>query len=151
MKKFKATFEEEELLHIYPSQWINFVYYLLPLLGFVHPWGFTLALLTIYKRYEIQTWSYVVTTHRTIETHGVINRESQEVLHYRIKSIMIEEPFWLRILGLAHVHVISSEQFKPKMSILAVSDSEGIRNFLSTAAREWRQEVGIKEYDVFNS
>lgn len=151
MGQFKPTFEEEELMVIKPSQWINLKYYLLPLLGFIHPYGFILALVTLYKRYEVDTWTVKLTTHRIIETHGVLDRESQEVLHYRIKSIMIEEPFWLRLLGLAHVHVISSEQFKPRLTITAVENSEEIRNFLSTAAREWRQEVGIREHDIFNA
>ncbi len=78
-----------------------------------------------------------------------MTRES--VQYFRIKSVMVDEPFWMRLLGLSIVKVITSEQFKQEIIFQAVGNGEGIQSFLQENARIERMNMGIRDFDVFNT
>jgi hypothetical protein len=57
----------------------------------------------------------------------------------------------MRLLGLSIVKVITSEQFKQEIIFQAVGNGEGIQSFLQENARIERMNMGIRDFDVFNT
>ena len=64
---------------------------------------------------------------------------------------MVDEPFWMRVLGLSIVRVATSEKFKPFINLYAIENGEEVKKFLSDASYMWRKELGIRDYDIYNS
>jgi uncharacterized membrane protein YdbT with pleckstrin-like domain len=84
------------------------------------------------------------------ERKGVLNVTEETVNYFRIKSIMIEEPVAMRLVGLSNVKVITSEQFKPNFLFHGVENGDGIQAFLQECATHERKKLGIRELDLYN-
>jgi hypothetical protein len=56
----------------------------------------------------------------------------------------------MRIFGMGIIHVMSSEEFKPTFVFHGIYHREDIVNFLNEATLEWREKMGVKEYDLHN-
>lgn len=143
----------EHLVTIQPSQWINVGWFILPIIaGYIYlPLGGIALLCAIYKYIEVATWKYDLNMRTIQEKRGVFNVTTEEIQYYRIKSIMVEEPLWMRFFGLSIVRIVSSEQYKPHLILYAVEKGDYLKNILSEHAYAWRKELGIRDYDVYNS
>lgn len=148
-----TTDENEEVFTLKPSQWINIGWFILPVIaGAIYlPLGGVSLVFAIYKYLEVDMWTYKAQIRTIEEKRGVFNISQQEVQYFRIKSIMVDEPLWMRLFGLSIVRVITSEQYKPVLVLYAVSNGDEVKKFLSNAAHEWRKELNIRDYDIFNS
>lgn len=141
---------------IKPSQWMNFPYYviLFPLVyifwDYPIVWGFWLVL-AIYRYLDVYFWRFEFREMTITERRGVLSVTKDTIQYYRIKSIRLDQPFWLRILGLSNVMVITSEQFKPALLLKAVYDGEPLRNLLNAKMFTWRKNMGTKDIDFFDS
>jgi len=145
----------QEPLHILkPSQWINVGWYLLPfcLAYFTHNVYFTLGSLVVllYKYYEVDYCRYYIYEDRMTERKGIFNVTEETVNYFRIKSIMLEEPFIMRLVGLSNVKITTSEQFKINFTFHGVENGDGIQAFLQDCARHERQKMGTRELDLYN-
>jgi len=143
----------EHVVTIQPSQWVNAGWFILPVVvGVVYlPLVIPAAIAAIYKYYVVATWKYDLNERTIQEKKGVFNVTTEEIQYYRIKSIMVDEPLWMRFFGLSIIRIVSSEQYKPNLVLYAVEQGEYIKNLLSEHAYEWRKELGIRDYDIFNS
>lgn len=143
---------DENLAILQPSQWINIGWFILPVVTLVVPPLAIIALIVaLYKYYEVATWKYEINMRTIQEKKGVFSVTTEEIQYYRIKSIMVEEPLWMRFFGLAIVRIVSSEQFKPHLVLYAVRGGDNIKSVVSEHAYQWRKELGIRDYDVYNS
>lgn len=143
--------ERETLLAIQPSQWTNIGWYALSILAMLiyFPLGVLITIASIYKYIEVLTWKYTCRTKGIEERKGVFSVTREEVQYFRIKSIKIDEPFLMRIVGLSIVHIISSERYKPNMVLYGIKNGESIKNKLNAAAHEWRSKLGVRDYDIY--
>jgi membrane protein YdbS with pleckstrin-like domain len=143
--------ERETLLAIQPSQWTNIGWYALSILAMLiyFPLGVLITIASIYKYIEVLTWKYTCRTKGIEERKGVFSVTREEVQYFRIKSIKIDEPFLMRIVGLSIVHIISSERYKPNMVLYGIKNGESIKNKLNAAAYEWRNKLGVRDYDIY--
>jgi membrane protein YdbS with pleckstrin-like domain len=143
--------ERETLLAIQPSQWTNIGWYALSILAMLiyFPLGVLITIASIYKYIEVLTWKYTCRTKGIEERKGVFSVTREEVQYFRIKSIKIDEPFLMRIVGLSIVHIISSERYKPNMVLYGIKNGESIKNKLNAAAHEWRNKLGVRDYDIY--
>jgi uncharacterized membrane protein YdbT with pleckstrin-like domain len=103
-----------------------------------------------YKYFEIETWKYNFLERTIEERRGVFSVTQEEVQYYRIKSIMIEEPLWMRFFGLCVINIITSEQFKPRMTLYAVNDGEQLKDLISDMTYQWRLKMNIRDHDIYN-
>jgi uncharacterized membrane protein YdbT with pleckstrin-like domain len=153
MKKLQNTLptdysdNREGTLH--PSYWTVVPSGIIPvLLTFI---GLPILLpFTIYRIIEIRCWRYHFNERTIIEQQGIFSVSHTELHYYRIKSIRIEEPFIMRLVGLSNVHIESSDPYKPSMRLYAVRNSMQIREFLRAKADYWRRKVGVREIDMHN-
>ena len=124
---------------------IPFGFYLNPFLGGL------VVLIFIYKMIEVYCWRYELYDDTVVEKKGVFTVTSEEVYYNRIKSIMVEEPFLMRLVGLQIIHVITSEQFKPRFTFYAIEGGEHVKSLLDGLVKISRRESGLRELDIFNT
>ena len=100
---------------------------------------------------EVNCWKYEFYDDVVVEKKGVFTVTREEVYYSRIKSIMVEEPFLMRLVGLQVIHVITSEQFKPKFTFYAIEGGEHVKKLLDKLVLMSRKNSGIRELDIFNT
>ena len=137
---------------IKPSQLMNIGWFVLSFVSFLiyPPLVIPTLLYTWYKCYDVDTWSYNFYERTIEERRGVFDVSQEEVQYYRIKSIKVEEPLWMRFFGLCVIHIITSEQFKPRMTLYAVYHGEYLREMISDLTYEWRLKMNIRDHDIYN-
>lgn len=140
-------------LSISPSRWITIGWIIVTPVAFaINPFLGILSVVALtYKLLEVSCWKYEFYDEVMVEKKGVFSITREEVHYSRIKSVMVEEPFLMRLVGLQVIHVITSEQFKPKFTFYAIEGGEHIKNLLSGLVKITRKESGLRELDIFNT
>jgi len=128
-----------------PSQWVNYLWFLFGLALF---FLWVPPLVAIYKYLEVYYWRYEFYERTMVERKGVFSVTRNETSYYRIKSILIEEPLWMRIFGLSNVIIKTSDEFNNIVTLYAVPNGPEIRNILREAVDQRRTEQGVKEFDL---
>lgn len=130
-----------------PSQWINLIYIIL---GIILIKTIAVPFLAIVKILDVYYWRYEFRERTIIERRGILSVTRREVHYYRIKSIKVDEPLWMRIFGLSKVSIITSDQYHPELVLYAVSDGHYLRDLIRSNTHEWRKNEGVKEFDLYN-
>ena len=140
-------------LSVSPSNFINIGWALIiPISSYMNPFlGILTLFIFIYKMIEVNCWRYEFYDDVVVEKKGVFTVTREEVYYSRIKSIMVEEPFLMRLVGIQIIHVITSEQFKPRFTFYAIEGGEHIKNLLDELVLMSRKNSGIRELDIFNT
>ncbi len=127
------------------SQWVNFPAFLL--------WGLlalTVVLLPIsagvilWRYLVVRNEEYELTSERLKMHSGVLNKTTTEIELYRVTDTQFEQPFWLRLVGLAHVVVISSDKLSPQTQIRAVPEARELREQLRALVETRRNVKGVR-------
>ena len=136
-----------------PSQVENFVWLIISIGGFfIHPMiGGVFLLMLLYSVVNIMCWEYQFHDDYIVEKKGVFNVTEETVNYFRIKSIKVEQPLWMRFFGLSIIHVTTSEQFKPMIIFYAVEHAHVYVNMLQQLTKISRKEHGIRDMDIFYS
>lgn len=130
-----------------PSQWTNLG---IIILGVVTIQYVVFALLAIYKMIELYYWQYQFNERTIVERKGVFSVVRREIHYYRIKSIWVEEPLWMRIFGLANVHIKSSDPYYPEIVLWAIPHGVKIRDEIRSMTDQRRKEENVREFDMYN-
>ena len=125
-----------------PSQWENFGIFLVtsvfPLLIPVALWRWLVTRCTHYE----------VTSERLVHEYGVLNKRVEELELYRVKDTAFDQPFWLRLVGLGHVVLRTSDRSDPVFVIRAVREGRALRENLRGLVEKLRERKGVRELDV---
>ncbi len=128
-----------------PSQWINFSSYLFWLLPV--GWMGLGVLISLWKYLTVKTWKFRITNERIIDEKGVLSKVTNELELFRVKDITFHQPFWLRLVGLSNIHLITSDRSNPLFIIPGVRNGKGLREELRTLIEKRRTEKGVVERD----
>ena len=128
-----------------PSQWVNYLWFLFGLVLF---FLWIPPLIAIYKFLEVYYWRYEFYERTMIERKGIFSVTRTEVSYYRIKSILVEEPLWMRIFGLSNVIIKTSDEFNNIVTLYAVPNGTELRSILREVTDQRRTEQGVKEFDL---
>jgi membrane protein YdbS with pleckstrin-like domain len=136
-----------------PSQIQNFGWLALTIVSlFIHPIIAGLgAFLLTWSVLDVMTWQYQFHKDYIIEKRGILGVTEEMVNYFRIKSIKIGRPLWMRFFGLSVVYITTSEAYKPEIKLYAVYDSHMLVDFLSKKTKLKRKENGIRDMDIFYS
>ena len=134
---------------MHPSYWTVFPSAIIPIMVAVFGFPF-LMLIPIYNMVEVWCWKYHFHERTIVEQNGIFSVVYTELHYYRIKSIRIEEPFILRLVGLSNVFIESSDPYKSSIKLYAVRNPKQIREFLRAKTDYWRRSVGVREIDIHN-
>ena len=91
---------------------------------------------------------YQLTTERLIWTRGVFTRRQDQVELYRVRDVSLVQPFYLRVLGLGNVLVMSSDISTPNDSLLAVKQPQDVLDLVRAAVEDIRSRCGIRAIDI---
>ena len=136
-----------------PSQIQNFGWLIFSIGGLlIHPVvGGLFFLILIYSLIDVMCWKYEFHDDFMTEKRGVFSVTEETVHYFRIKSIKVERPLWMRFFGLSTIHVTTSEQYKPVIKFYAVEQAEVYVDMLQQLVKITRKENGFRDMDIFYS
>ena len=142
----------EPNLVIKPSQWLNLGWYAVTVGGlYIHEYlGLFFLVILIYKVLDIYCWSYQFYDDILVEKRGILNVTQEEVHYFRIKSMMVEEPLFQRILDLSTINMSTSEHLKQNFVLHGITNAEGTKDYLAKLTKTKRRSNGIREMDIVN-
>ena len=132
-----------------PSQLINLPYYLLCLL--LAP--LIIGIFMFIRRYLItkyDTFYISEQEQRIILSKGVFSKITNDIELYRIKDITLIEPFWLRIVGLSNIKIISSDSTIPEVTLRGVRNGSEFVYNLRNLVEKRRDEKNVLETDMIS-
>ncbi len=125
----------------HPSQWTNLPIFLACLLIVPIPFAF-------WHWLQTRCFEYRITTERLVVKRGVFSKRTDELELYRVKDTALLEPFWLRVVGLGHIDLITSDRTTPLLRIAAVPNAADLREQLRRNVERMRALRGVRETDV---
>lgn len=123
-----------------PSQWSNFMFYMLciPLL-IVFGLGLLLAL---WKYFDTQNNKIQITDQRVVEERGILAKVIDELDLYQIKYIKQEQPFVLRFFDLSNIVLGTTDQINPRLVLRGMKNGDKIKERLRMAIDTQRDLKG---------
>lgn len=128
-----------------PSQLVNLGVFVLCTL-FV--WLIVPIFIAAWKWLVVRNIRYELTTERLRVRHGVLNKELDEVELYRVRDYRLEQPLLLRLVGLGHVSVNTTDLTHPLVRLRAIHDSERVREQLRGAVEQCRVRKRVLPLDL---
>ena len=128
-----------------PSQWLN----LWPFVaGAFFFWLVLPALWAFWRYMQVRCTKYQLSTQRLSIRTGVINVQSVDVEHYRIKDHSLDQPFLLRLVGLGNVVLTTSDSTYHRISLRAITNPDAFRELLRNSVEHVRDVKGVREIDL---
>jgi uncharacterized membrane protein YdbT with pleckstrin-like domain len=134
--------EERVVFRGSPSQWENFGIFLLAGAFWI------LIPFAIWRWLVTRCTHYEVTSERISHEYGVLNKRVEEIELYRVKDTGFDQPLWLRLVGLGHVVLRTSDRSDPVFVMRALRDGRALRENLRGAIEKLREKKGVREIDV---
>lgn len=97
---------------------------------------------------DIRCCSYTLTDQRFRYSFGILSRRFHEVELYRIKDVVLDQPFFLRLLGLSNITVVGFDMVKPIVQIRAIRDGENVRETFRTLVEARRDAKSVRVSEV---
>jgi membrane protein YdbS with pleckstrin-like domain len=138
---------KEPELTLRPSQWLNSGWILFGLVGipFVVP-----TLIAIFKMVETYCHRYDFYEDHILESKGIFNVIRREVHYFRVKSILIDEPFLYRVVDLSSIHIKTSDQFNQEFTLKAIPVGRTLVNDLKAVVKVERAHHNVREFDMYD-
>ncbi len=105
------------------------------------------AVYFIWKYLVVRTRVYEITSQRVRVTSGVINQTIDEVELYRVKDTQMFRPWWMRLTGLASIHLDTSDRSIPHLIIPAIRGGAELREVLREQIELARDRKRVREMD----
>jgi membrane protein YdbS with pleckstrin-like domain len=97
-------------------------------------------------------WRYLLVRNRRFEVtsqrikvySGVLSKKIEELELYRVKDTKFEQPFFLRLFGLANVVIVSTDSTTPISMIPAIKNAQDLREKLRVLVEERRDQKRVR-------
>lgn len=146
------------------SQWVHFWYYFfclllaaaaiggIPFTAGLSATGLALPVILWVARWWItKSTSYELTSQRLKIGTGILNRKLDELELFRVKDYAMEQPLFLRLVGLGNLTLVTSDASTPTVAIRAIANVEDVREKLRNAVQAERDRKRVREMDVDSS
>lgn len=138
---------EQKIWEGTPSQWSNFVFYLLcSVLIIAYGFGLILAL---WKYLDTRYNKIQISDQRIIEQRGILSITINQLELYRVKDIKIEQPLILRIFGLSTIVMHTSDSTNPLYILKGIDNGIELTEKIRKATDQRRDIKGVKELDFY--
>lgn len=101
----------------------------------------------VWRFLVVRCQTFELTTERLRITRGVINQHIDEVELYRVKDMVVERKWWMRLTGLGKIHLETSDRTLPHIDIPAIRDSVVLREELRKKVELMRDKKRVREMD----
>ena len=102
----------------------------------------------IWRWIVTRCFRYSVSDQRIRVTQGVFNKRTDSVELYRVKDVVLLQPFGLRMFGVGNVELRTSDMTTPLLTLNAVPEPAALREKILLAAEARRDVKGVRELDV---
>jgi uncharacterized membrane protein YdbT with pleckstrin-like domain len=136
--------DEHTIWEGHPSHWQDLGFHLVCLL---FCWLIVPIALSGWRFLSNHFSRYEITSERIRITSGVLSKRMEEMELYRVKDSTFEQPFRLRIFGLANLQIRTSDPSNPSILIPAIRDANAIRESLRRSVETMRERKGVREVD----
>lgn len=92
--------------------------------------------------------SYLLTDQRFRYSFGILSRRFHDVELYRIKDVVLDQPFFLRILGLSNITIVGFDMVKPIVKIRAIRDGANVREVFRNLVEARRDVKSVRVSEV---
>ena len=92
--------------------------------------------------------SYELTSQRLKISSGILNRKLDELELFRVKDYAMDQPLFLRMVGLGNLTLVTSDASSPTVTISAIANVEDVREKLRNAVQAERDRKRVREMDV---
>ena len=121
-----------------PSQFSNFWIYLLFFWTIIPP--IIVYLNTRFTKYELDSQRLKI-------KKGILSQNIEETELYRVKDYSIFKPFFLRLFGLGHLVLTTSDKNNKYVRLVAIKDTEKVKDIIRNHVEKARKRTGTKEVD----
>ena len=121
-----------------PSQISNFWIYLLFFWTILPP--IVVYLTTRFTKYELDAQRLKI-------KKGILSQNIEETELYRVKDYSILKPFFLRLFGLGHLVLTTSDKNNKYVRLVAIKDTEKVKDIIRNHVEKARKRTGTKEVD----
>ena len=104
-------------------------------------------ILPVYRYLQTRFTSYGFSEDRMIIKRGILSQTIDEIELYRVRDYSVYKPFLLRIFGLGHLHVLSSDRTNPDLTLRAIHHPESVMDQLRDCVEGARRRTQTKEVD----
>lgn len=104
----------------------------------------------LYSWFYINTATYTLTNQRIIRKEGVFNRTTFEIELYRVKDVLLLEPFFFRLFSLGNIRLVSSQKTTHNLVLNAIHKPTELREQIRKLVETRRTEKGVGEFDTGN-
>ena len=154
-----AMSEEQSLWKSSPSQWLNLGPFTAATVltagiivgGLFFPPAFAALILppvyVLWKYLVVRMEVFELTSERLRITRGVLNQKIDEIELYRVKDSVMVRTWWMRLTGLASIHLETSDRTMPHLVIPAIRDGNEKREALRQQVELIRDKKRVREMD----
>ena len=121
-----------------PSQISNFWIYLLFFWTIIPP--IIVYLNTKFIKYELDSQRLKI-------KKGILSQNIEETELYIVKDYSILKPFFLRLFGLGHLVLTTSDKNNKYARLVAIKDTEKVKDIIRNHVEKARKRTGTKEVD----
>ena len=98
----------------------------------------------VWKYLVTKNWKFEVTSQRIKVHSGVLSKKTEELELYRVKDSRVEQPFFLRLFGLANVIIVSTDSTTPISMIPAIKGAQDLREQIRIFVEERRDQKRVR-------
>ena len=91
---------------------------------------------------------YELTTERLRVTTGLLSTTTQEIELRRVRDTVVVQPFFLRMMGLGNVTLLSADSSTPRVTLDAVPDPTRLQSTVRELVQQAYRRSGVREFDV---
>ena len=86
-----------------------------------------------------------ITTKEIISEHGILSKNTDELLLKRVTDVRLSQPLWQRIFGLSTITIASTDVSDEALNIAGIPNGKAVWQQLRDAIAEERQNVQEQE------
>ena len=108
------------------------------------------VVVALWKWIRTNATKYHLTTERLHVTTGVFSRKTEDLELYRVKDYHINEPFTMRVFGLADIILNTTDDGNPTIYLKAIPDGKGLRDQIrkNVEVCRDRKRVRVQELEM---
>jgi membrane protein YdbS with pleckstrin-like domain len=159
--------EEKKIWNGSPSQWMGIKSYIVWLIIPISMSILSIFFLTdiIYISYFVYAYLFIgllksfwiflnirfnkikVSNQRLIEENGIFSKITNELELFRVKDIVFEQPFLMRLVGLSIITLITSDKTSPQVSLTGIKGGKSLKEDLRKIVEIERERKKVYERD----